>query len=198
MDLVVLAQQCAPAIEQSLVTRLMRRESAFNPYAIGLDGKESLKPQPSSFDEAVEVAERLIKDGQKFSVGIAQIHISNVRSLGLTWRQAFHACTNLNYGQQIFLDYHRRAVAAGFAGDAAIFAALRGYNSGNIHAAISDRYAAAILGTTVPEIKSTVPTLKTRPVSRSSRTVAAEDEYPVWKETATTRSDGQSKDFFEE
>lgn len=168
----------------------MRQESAFNPYAIGLDGTAALKPQPRSFEEAVAVAERLIKQGQPFSVGIAQIHISNVRSKGLTWRQAFHACTNLNYGQQIFLDFHKRALAAGFQGDAAVFAALRGYNSGRITAAVSNGYASSIMGLH--------PRAAVTPKTSKSSVQAKASSLDRWEESATTRADGQSKEFFEE
>jgi type IV secretion system protein VirB1 len=194
MDFLILAQQCAPGIEQRLVTRLMRQESSFNPYAIGLDGNAAYKPQPNSYEQAVEVAEKLIKEGQTFSVGIAQIHISNVRSFGLTWRQAFHACTNLSYGQQIFLDFHKKALAAGLQGDAAVYAALRGYNSGSIYAAVSNRYANSIMGqgsaagAAAPQRKGRAATAE--PSASSYR--------ESWAESPTVRSDGQSKEFFEE
>jgi len=194
MDFLILAQQCAPGIEQSLVTRLMRQESSFNPYAIGMDGKDVFTPQPSSYEQAVEAAEKLIKEGQKFSVGIAQIHISNVRSFGLTWRQAFHACTNLSYGQQIFLDFHKKALAAGFQGDGAVYAALRGYNSGSIHAAVSNRYASSIMGQGRPTGAS-VPQRNVRDVQAKP----SPSPYTADREEAPgIRSDGQSKEFFEE
>lgn len=145
MDYVALAQHCAPGIDSALVVRLVRRESSFNAFAIGLDGRDSLKPQPQNFDDAMQTAERLIQQGFKFSAGPAQIHIDNIRRFGLTWRQVFHPCTNLTYAQKIFLFYHGKAVSTGLRGDDAVFAALRGYNSGNINATVSNNYAAAIL-----------------------------------------------------
>lgn len=146
MDFLALAEQCAPAIDPQLMVRLVRRESAQNRFAIGLDGRASLRPQPRTFEDAVATAERLIRQGTKFSAGVAQIHIDNIRRFDLTWRQVFDPCTNLSYGQAIFLDFHRRAQASGLRGDDAVFATLRGYNSGNIHASVSNGYAAAILG----------------------------------------------------
>lgn len=145
MDYLALAQNCAPDIDAALVVRLIERESGFNPFAIGLDGRAALRPQPRNFDEAVQAAERLIREGKTFSVGSAQLHITNVRRLRLTWRQVFHPCTNLRYGQTIFLHFHRQAIAAGLRGDDAVFAALRGYNSGRIHGSVSNGYATAIL-----------------------------------------------------
>jgi type IV secretion system protein VirB1 len=147
MDLSALLRECAPVIEPALAARLVKRESSFNPYAIGLDGRAVLKPQPQSLQEAVEVAEKLIKQGQGFSVGMSQLHISNVRRFRITWRQAFDPCTNLKFGQSLLQHYHTQAVRAGFSGDAAVFVALRGYNSGDIHNPVSNGYAEAILGT---------------------------------------------------
>lgn len=180
MDYVAVAQHCAPRIDTALVVRLVRRESGFNAFAIGLDGRAVLKPQPTSFDAAVQAAERLIQQGVKFSAGPAQLHIDNIRRLGLTWRQVFHPCTNISIGEGIFLDFHRKALAAGYRGDEAVYAALRGYNSGNINAAISNNYASAILARPRPSMASSAPRLQPAPVSQ-----------------AVTHQD-ESKEFFDE
>lgn len=178
MDYLALAQHCAPDIDAALVVRLVKRESSFNPFAIGLDGRAALRPQPQNFDEAVATAERLIKQGINFSAGAAQIHIGNIRRLGLTWRQVFHPCTNLHYAQSIFLYFHGRAIAAGLRGDHAVFATLRGYNSGRIHAAVSNDYAAAILARPAPiQAGSTsVPTRSFAP--RPAVAAISADESP--------------------
>jgi type IV secretion system protein VirB1 len=146
MDMLALAQQCAPGVEQHLAVRLMRRESSFNPYAIGVVGGPPLKPQPQDLQTAVDAAENLLKAGKKFAVGVAQIHIDNIRTFKLTWRQAFDPCTNLSKGQSILKAFHAKALKAGMHGDSAVLAALRGYNSGSLYARVSDDYAAAILG----------------------------------------------------
>lgn len=182
MDYLALAQHCAPDIDSALVVRLVRRESAFNAFAIGLDGRDSLKPQPQTFDDAVSTAERLIQQGIKFSAGPAQIHIDNIRRFGLTWRQVFHPCTNLAYAQTIFLKFHDKAVAAGLQGDDAVFAALRGYNSGNINASVSNNYAAAILA---------------RP-SGLRVTTPARKQTPSLVAPVAMRDAGEAKDFFDE
>lgn len=144
IEYAALVEQCAPRLDQSLALRLIRRESAFNPYAIGMDGKDVLNPQPKNFEEAVKTAEELIAAGKKFSAGLFQIHISNIRAYRLTWKQVFHACTNVFYGEQIFVDFHNKALKSGYAGPAAVCATLRGYNSGSLTALVSANYAAAI------------------------------------------------------
>lgn len=186
MDYVALAQHCAPEIDTALVVRLVRRESSFNAFAIGLDSRDSLKPQPQNFNEAVQTAERLIQQGFKFSAGPAQIHIDNIRRFGLTWRQVFHPCTNLSYAQTIFLYYHGKAVATGLRGDDAVFAALRGYNSGNINAAVSNNYAAAILSR--PSALQASRSVQKQPSRTTSPTTTA----------AATQRDDEAKEFFDE
>lgn len=140
-----LLQQCAPLIDARLASSLVRQESGFNPYAIGLDGRAVLKPQPRSLAEAIQKVKELTAKGITFSVGYAQIHVANVRSAGLTWEQAFDPCTNLSYGQSILVNFHRAAHRAGWRDGDAVFAALRGYNSGKIGSNVSNKYASEIL-----------------------------------------------------
>lgn len=80
----------------------------------------------------------------KFSVGLAQIHISNVTGRGMTWEQAFDPCSNLRMGQTILFEYYGKAIKEGYSGVDAVWAALRGYNSGGVHRKVSDKYAEKI------------------------------------------------------
>lgn len=148
-----LVLQCAPLLDPQLATSLIQQESGFNPYAIGMDGKAVLKPQPASLDEALRVAGMLIARGEKFSIGLSQVHINNVRSYGLSLKEAFEPCINLQHGQTIFLDFHRAALRAGWTGADAVFATLRGYNSGKINSPISNQYATEILARLGPEYR---------------------------------------------
>lgn len=136
---------CAPGIDSNLAASLIKQESNFNPYAIGLDGKDVLTQQPHSFEEAVTTAQSLMRQGKTFSVGLAQIHISNVTRNRMTWEQAFDPCINLRTGQGILRQFYTTALRSGYQANDAVFAALRGYNSGNVHAAVSNRYASSIL-----------------------------------------------------
>lgn len=139
-------EQCGNGVDSQLFASLVKQESNYNPYAIGMDGKDALKPQPQSYEEAVAVADRLVSEGKKFSVGLGQVHISNVQRYGLTWEQAFDPCTNLRVASKILRAFHSKAIKSGYASEDALFAALRGYNSGNVHFRGSDGYARNILG----------------------------------------------------
>lgn len=136
--------QCAPHVSPVLMHALVRRESAFNPFAIGPDSGQDAVPQPKTLIDAVKTAQELKAAGKKFSVGLAQIHMRNVEARGLSWEQVFDPCKNLSLGQTILWDFYRTARKEGYQGVDAVWAALRGYNSGGVHRTISDKYAQAI------------------------------------------------------
>lgn len=137
----VLLEQCAPKVSPVLMQALVRTESGWQPFAIGMDKAQGVIKQPASLPEAVATAKTLVAAGRKFSVGLAQIHVSNVALYGMTWEQAFDACQNLAVGQKILWNFYHRASASGYSGVAAIWAALRGYNSGGVDREVSDEYA---------------------------------------------------------
>lgn len=166
IDVPALIQQCAPMVSPVLMRSLIRKESSFNPFAIGLH--DAAKPkaqagkpldqvqqvlerlqrndQPTGLDDALQVVDVLETAKLGFSVGLAQISIGNVKAAGMTWRQAFDPCTNLTMGQQLLWDFFRTARNQGYSGADAVFAGLRGYNSGSVHPGRgkSNEYAAAI------------------------------------------------------
>jgi type IV secretion system protein VirB1 len=152
----VLLEQCAPQVSPVLMRALVRTESAWQPFAIGMDKSQGAVKQPTSLPEAVAIAKELSAAGRKFSVGLAQIHVNNVRLYGMTWEQAFDACQNLAVGQKILWNFFHRASASGYSGVAAIWAALRGYNSGGVDRAVSDDYANRIfayMSSAPPEVQ---------------------------------------------
>ena len=136
--------QCAPQVSPVLMQALVRTESAWNPYAIGPDAGQRAIAQPQTLDEAVKTVKQLQAAGAKFSVGLAQIHISNVTGRGMTWEQAFNPCSNLRMGQTILFEYYGKAIKEGYSGADAVWAALRGYNSGGVNRTVSDKYAEKI------------------------------------------------------
>lgn len=150
--------RCAPEVPPVLMNALVRAESAGRPLAIGMDAGGGSVAQPSTLAEAVAAAEALATAGKTFSVGLAQIHVSNVKRYGLSWTQAFDGCTNLAIGQRVLGHFLRRAGDAGYGGAAVLRAALRGYNSGSVHATAADGYANRVLGymAGVPQVSSAV------------------------------------------
>ena len=191
-------EQCAPQVSPVLMQALVRAESAWQPFAIGMDKAQGTVKQPASLAEAVATAKELAAAGRKFSVGLAQIHVSNVALYGMTWEQAFDACQNLAVGQKILWNFYHRASASGYSGVAAIWAALRGYNSGGVDRAVSDEYANRIfayMSSAPPQVQigNGVPVTKPPPKTQHRPlTVAA---TPA--DSANPNAPGESLDIFE-
>ena len=68
---------CAPQVHADTARALVRVESAFNPWAIGVVGG-ALRRQPRHQAEAIATAQALQAAGWNFSVGLGQINQGNV------------------------------------------------------------------------------------------------------------------------
>ena len=192
-----LLNECAPEVSPVLMQALVRSESSWRPFAIGMDKSQGAAKQPSSLSEAIATAKGLAAAGRKFSVGLAQIHVSNVALYGMTWEQAFDACQNLAVGQKILWNFYYRASASGYSGVAAVWAALRGYNSGSVDRAISDDYANRIFAymSSAPapvQISGALPLIRAPAGPINPSTVVATQGHP-----AKTQRSGESLDIFE-
>jgi len=106
--ILALALTCAPDVHPHTAQALIRVESAFNPWAIGVVGG-TLQHQPRHRAEALASARALRDQGWNFSVGLGQINVTNFAKLGLTLKSAFDPCTNLAAMQAILSDCLERA-----------------------------------------------------------------------------------------
>ena len=94
---------------RDIMSSIVHVESGNNPFAIGVVG-DKLQRQPKTLAEATLTAERLQKLGKNFSVGLAQVNLSNFKRTGITnWSVAFDRCSNLTAGAKIFLECHNRS-----------------------------------------------------------------------------------------
>jgi type IV secretion system protein VirB1 len=101
-DFITLSQQCAPLVSPVTMAAIVRTESGFNPYAIGVVHGRLVR-QPTSLDEAVATARALAAGGWNFSVGLAQVNRANWPAYGLNEQSAFEPCRNLAAGAAILL-----------------------------------------------------------------------------------------------
>jgi len=67
-----LLDQCTPQVSPVLMQALVRTESAWQPFAIGMDKAQGAVKQPASLAEAIATANELAAAGRKFSVGLAE------------------------------------------------------------------------------------------------------------------------------
>jgi len=130
VDFAMLAQQCAPAVYPTTLQALVKAESGFNPFAIGVVGGHLVR-QPRNRDEAAATVRALEAAGWNYSMGLAQVNRANLRVYGLTPETAFDPCANLRAGGAILADCYTRAAAGGRVPQDAVRAALSCYYSGN-------------------------------------------------------------------
>jgi type IV secretion system protein VirB1 len=97
------------AVPREVMQHVVRVESSFNPYAIGVVGGR-LARQPRSLPEAVATARMLERRGYNFSLGLAQVNRHNLAKQGLaSYEQAFQTCPNLRAGSRILAECRGRA-----------------------------------------------------------------------------------------
>jgi len=205
IDFDTLAQQCAPTVNPVTMQAVVRTESGFNPYAIGVVGGH-LARQPRVLAEAVATALALEARGISFSVGIAQVNRFNLARYGLTYETAFDSCANLRAGSAILHDCYQRASASYGQNQHALRAAISCYYSGNfvcgervqssgssyVQRVIANARSTAAPGDMVPAIpvimdRTAGPTTqvgvgegKSSPASRAVRSQRHDSPHPSW------------------
>lgn len=97
------------AVPAEVMDHVVRVESSYNPFAIGVVGGR-LARQPRNLPEAVATARMLEDQGYNFSLGLAQVNRYNLGKYGLdSYEKAFDTCPNLMAGSRILAECNRRA-----------------------------------------------------------------------------------------
>lgn len=130
MDFADLRAQCAPFIHEQTLHALVKVESGFNPYAIGVVGGR-LQRQPRNKAEAVVTARQLEQLGYNYSVGLAQVNKHNFKKYGLTVESAFEPCESLRAGAKILAGCFEAAKGKFSTEQQALRGAFSCYYSGN-------------------------------------------------------------------
>ena len=78
IEFIALAQQCAPAIEMPIAHAIVKRESNYKAFAIGVNHGGKQIAQPKNYNEAVTKAKYLIQKGFNIDLGLAQINSKNL------------------------------------------------------------------------------------------------------------------------
>jgi type IV secretion system protein VirB1 len=160
------AQQCAPHVSAATMAAIVRAESSFNPFAIGVVHGRLVR-QPSSVAEAVATVRALEAGGWNFSVGLAQVNRSNWTAYGLTERSAFEPCRNLAAGAAILQDCYSAALRLHPETQAALRASLSCYATGNFSSGYRTGYVQGVVEHAAAQTSSAseaVPAVKPIPV----------------------------------
>lgn len=134
-----LIQNCSPSIDPAIVQAIVKTESSFNPFAIGVNrGGNRLAKQPTNFSEAVNTAKGLLASGANIDMGLGQINSTNMNWLNLSVEQAFTPCANLQALQYVYLHCYNKAGNTGL-GDR-VQRAFSCYNTGNMTKGFNNGY----------------------------------------------------------
>lgn len=195
VDFNTLAQQCAPTVHPTTLQALVRTESGFNPFAIGVVGGH-LARQPRNRAEAVATAKALDAQGINFSMGLGQINKSNLARYGLTYDTVFDMCANLRAGADILSRCYASAAARMGAGDRALGAAISCYYSGNFTRGFAadfggTSYVQRVAANAQTDSQATV--VPAIPVVMNRAVVADSDRARPVRVRRTTPSDGDTK-----
>ena len=170
-----LAKRCAPEVSEDTLRALVRTESSFNPYAIGIVGGGSR--QPKAFHEAMAIIAQLELEGKNYSVGLAQINKKNFSKLGINAAGALDACTNLKAASKILSDCYQRAQKN--SGSNSLHDALSCYYSGNFQTGYRHGYVDKVRANAGINVIQTVPSIREAETQqKESSTLVAKGDKP--------------------
>ncbi len=142
----VLAENCAPSVAPAVMEKLVRAESGFNRFAIGVNGAAHRSYNPGSREEAARIARDLIAQGHSIDMGLGQINSENLGWLNLTVESVFDSCTNLKASERVLRDGYDRARKQGSDPQTALHQALSAYNTGTFTRGFSNGYVERVMG----------------------------------------------------
>lgn len=132
-----LLQQCAPDIDPVVAQAIVRTESSFQPFAIGVN-KGTRVNQPANYNQAVVTAKTLLANGGNIDLGLAQINSNNLNWLKLSVEEAFNPCANLRAMQTVYNSCYKRAGTGGLGNR--MQRAFSCYNTGNMKNGFNNNY----------------------------------------------------------
>lgn len=131
-----LIQQCSPDIHPAIANAIVKTESSFNNFAIGVNGGRV--KQPKNYQEAVITAKKLLAENANIDLGLAQINSSNLSWLGLSVEQIFDTCANLKAMQTVYNYCYSKAGENGLG--TRMQRAFSCYNTGNTQTGFKNGY----------------------------------------------------------
>jgi type IV secretion system protein VirB1 len=152
-----LAAQCAPTVAPETLLSVVQVESRFEPLAIGVNGLPRVILAPTSVDDAVARAGELIAAGRSLDLGLAQINSKNLAWLGLSLREVFEPCANLQAAARVLQEGYGRSDPDRVGQQAALRTTLSYYNTGHPSRGVGNGYVGkveAAAGRIVPALSS--------------------------------------------
>ncbi len=145
MDFNSIAAECAPWVAPQTLAAIVRTESQFRTFAIGVNGGAKLQRQPSTKEEAVVTAKWLIANNYNIDMGLGQVNSANLAKTGLSVEEAFDPCKNLAAAGKILTWNYQSASKKIPNQQAALHAAISAYNTGSFTRGFSNGYVQKVL-----------------------------------------------------
>ncbi|HEY5970498.1 MAG TPA: transglycosylase SLT domain-containing protein [Pseudoxanthomonas sp.] len=164
------------AVPVDVMHHVVRVESSYNPYAIGVVGGHLVR-QPKTVDEALATVRMLESRGFNFSLGLAQVNRYNLSKYGLdSYEKAFETCPNMQAGSRILAECYNRSGRDWGKSFSCYYSGnfVTGYRHGyvqKIYASIRGAGAGNSRSATAPAIEV---------VSKPSRRTVQVTRYPVY------------------
>ncbi|QVN18974.1 lytic transglycosylase domain-containing protein [Burkholderia pyrrocinia] len=144
IDFMTLAQQCAPHVAPATMAAIVRTESGFNPYAIGVVNGRLVR-QPRTLAEATATVDALERGGWNYSVGLSQVNRQHFARYGLSSTTAFDVCRNLQAGADILSRCYAQATGRTRQPQTALRDGLSCYYSGNFQTGYRTGYVQRVV-----------------------------------------------------
>jgi|ThiBio_1000_plan_1041568.scaffolds.fasta_scaffold00653_19 type IV secretion system protein VirB1 len=139
-DFIAMSRQCAPSVAPETMAAIVKTESDFRPFAIGVNNGASLGTQPKTKEEAVQKAKELIANRYNVDLGLAQISSFNLSVVRLSVEDAFDPCKNLAAAAWILENNYLAAKKQTKDEQSALRAALSAYNTGSFSKGFGNGY----------------------------------------------------------
>jgi type IV secretion system protein VirB1 len=150
LELAVVAQlaaRCAPTVAFETLAAVMRAESGFQPFAVGVNGPDGGPVFPATREAAVALATVLIqRQGRSVDLGLMQLNSANLRALGLTVAEAFEPCANIAAGARILREGYAAARRSEPDPQQALRVAFSRYNTGHPERGFRNGYVLRVQG----------------------------------------------------
>jgi type IV secretion system protein VirB1 len=168
-----LASQCAPAVAPETLLSVVRVESGFDPFVIGVNRPTPARIHPKSMSQAVTAARRLIASGADIDLGLGQINSANLAPLGLSIADAFDPCRNPQAAGAVLQQAYQSQSPTPGREQAALRSALSIYNTGRNDRGFRNGYVAKVSAAA----RLAVPPLDPAPPSTPADPPAAWDVF---------------------
>lgn len=163
------------AVPSEVMHHVVRVESSYNPYAIGVVGGRLVR-QPKTLPEALSTVRMLEGRGFNFSIGLAQVNRYNLDKYGLdSYEKAFEPCANLKAGSKILAECYQRA--GGDWGKSFSCYYSGNFSTGFRHGYVQKIYASVRKGREV-DVGPASPAIEV--VGRETRRTVPVSRYPLY------------------